>query len=87
MTLGERIMALRLAAGLYAGMKEVKQLIAVCVRREIFRVDHSGSQLPTVSEAGVKRYTDEQIVLQGCGTDEYIYRRRDRRTEQFTPAE
>lgn len=31
----------------------------------------------------VKRYTDEQIVLQGCGTDEYIYRRNDRRTEQF----
>lgn len=31
----------------------------------------------------VKRYTDEQIVLRGCGTDEYIYRRNDRRTEQF----
>lgn len=31
----------------------------------------------------VKRYTDEQIVLQGCGTDEYVYRRKERRTEQF----
>lgn len=32
----------------------------------------------------VKRYTEEEIVLQGCGDDEYIYRRHDRRTEQFT---
>jgi transcriptional regulator with XRE-family HTH domain len=32
----------------------------------------------------VKRYTDEEIVLQGCGEDEYIYRRTDRRTETFT---
>ena len=35
----------------------------------------------------VKRYSDEEIVLQGCGDDEYIYRRTDRRTEQFTTAE
>ncbi len=32
----------------------------------------------------VKRYTDDEIVLQGCGDDEYIYRRRDKRTERFT---
>ncbi len=32
----------------------------------------------------VKRYTDNEIVLQGCGDDEYTYRRTDRRTEQFT---
>ena len=31
----------------------------------------------------VKRYTDDEIVLQGCGDDEYIYRRTDMRTEQF----
>lgn len=31
----------------------------------------------------IKRYTDDEIVLQGCGTDEYIYRRTDRRTESF----
>jgi len=31
----------------------------------------------------VKRYTDDVIVLQGCGDDEYTYRRTDRRTEQF----
>ena len=31
----------------------------------------------------VKRYTDDTIVLQGCGDDEYIYRRADRRTERF----
>lgn len=35
----------------------------------------------------VKRYTDDEIVLQGCGEDEYIFRRTDRRIEQFTPAE
>lgn len=35
----------------------------------------------------VKRYTDDEIVLQGCGEDEYIYRRTDRRTEQFVPFE
>lgn len=33
----------------------------------------------------VKRYTDEEIVLQGCGEDEYIYRRRDERKEVFFP--
>ena len=32
----------------------------------------------------VKRYTDDEIVLQGCGEDEYKYRRDDKRTEQFT---
>jgi len=32
----------------------------------------------------VKRYTDDEIVLQGCGDDEYTYRRTDKRTEQFT---
>lgn len=31
----------------------------------------------------VKRYTDDEIVLQGCGDDEYIYRRHDKRTERF----
>ena len=32
----------------------------------------------------VKRYHDEEIVLQGCGDDEYTYRRTDQRIEQFT---
>ena len=32
----------------------------------------------------IKRYTDDEIVLQGCGGDEYIYRRTDRRTERFS---
>ena len=32
----------------------------------------------------VKRYTDDEIVLQGCGNDEYIYRRKDKRSERFT---
>ena len=31
----------------------------------------------------VKRYTDDEIVLQGCGDDEYAYRRTEKRTEQF----
>lgn len=31
----------------------------------------------------IKRYSDDEIVLQGCGEDEYIYRRGDRRTERF----
>lgn len=31
----------------------------------------------------VKRYTDDEIVLQGCGDDEYIYRRDDNKTERF----
>ena len=31
----------------------------------------------------IKRYTDDEIVLQGCGDNDYIYRRTDRRTEQF----
>lgn len=31
----------------------------------------------------IKRYTDDEIVLQGCGNDEYTYRRLDRRDEQF----
>lgn len=31
----------------------------------------------------IKRYTDDEIVLQGCGDDEYIYRRDDNRTERF----
>lgn len=31
----------------------------------------------------VKRYSDDEIVLQGCGDDEYIYRRSDRRIERF----
>lgn len=31
----------------------------------------------------IKRYTDDEIVLQGCGEDEYTYRRIDLRTEQF----
>ena len=35
----------------------------------------------------VKRYTDDEIVLQGCGDDEYIYRRLDRRDEKFTLCE
>ena len=32
----------------------------------------------------VKRYNDDEIVLQGCGDDEYIYRRTDKRIEHFT---
>ena len=32
----------------------------------------------------IKRYTDDEIVLQGCGDDEYIYRRNDKRTERFS---
>ncbi len=32
----------------------------------------------------IKRYTDDEIVLQGCGDDEYTYRRKDKRNEQFT---
>lgn len=32
----------------------------------------------------IKRYTDDEIVLQGCGNDEYTYRRTDKRTEQFS---
>ena len=31
----------------------------------------------------IKRYTDDEIVLQGCGDDEYTYKRTDRRTETF----
>ncbi len=31
----------------------------------------------------VKRYTDDEIVLQGCGEDEYTYRRTDKRIERF----
>lgn len=31
----------------------------------------------------VKRYTDDEIVLQGCGEDEYTFRRTDIRNEQF----
>ena len=31
----------------------------------------------------IKRYTDDEIVLQGCGDSEYTYRRADKRTEQF----
>lgn len=32
---------------------------------------------------GLKRYTDDQIVLQGCGEDEYIFSREDTRAEFF----
>lgn len=32
----------------------------------------------------VKRYNDSEIVLQGCGEDEYIYRRNDSRDERFS---
>lgn len=35
----------------------------------------------------VKRYTDDEIVLQGCGDNEYTYRRTDKRTEQFAVTE
>lgn len=31
----------------------------------------------------VKRYTDDEIVLQGCGDDEYFYRRNNRLIERF----
>ena len=31
----------------------------------------------------LKRYTDDEIVLQGCGDDEYKYSRSDRRCERF----
>jgi len=33
----------------------------------------------------VKRYSEEEIVLQGCGGDEYVYRRNDRVCERFLP--
>ncbi len=33
---------------------------------------------------GLKRYTDDEIVLQGCGNDEYVYRRTDRALERFS---
>lgn len=33
----------------------------------------------------VKRYNDYEIVLQGCGEDEYIYRRAGKRIERFAP--
>lgn len=32
----------------------------------------------------VKRYTEDEIVLQGCGSDEYFYRRMCERDEVFT---
>lgn len=35
----------------------------------------------------VKRYSDDEIVLQGCGDDEYIYHRTDKKTEQFIKSE
>lgn len=31
----------------------------------------------------LKRYTDDLIVLQGCGMDEYTYRRDARKEEAF----
>ncbi len=31
----------------------------------------------------VKRYTDDMIVLQGCGEDEYTYRRDAQKEEAF----
>ena len=31
----------------------------------------------------IKRYNDDEIVLQGCGNDEYYYRRTDKKTEKF----
>ena len=31
----------------------------------------------------IKRYTDDEIVLQGCNGDEYTYGRTNERTEQF----
>ncbi|MCM1026899.1 MAG: helix-turn-helix domain-containing protein [Roseburia sp.] len=34
---------------------------------------------------GVKRYTDDEIVLQGCGKDEYFYYRNADREEVFSP--
>ena len=35
----------------------------------------------------VKRYTDDEIVLQGCGDDEYYYCRADKRAERFVRCE
>lgn len=35
----------------------------------------------------VKRYTDDEIVLHGCGVDDYVFRRYDKRTEQFAAIE
>lgn len=34
---------------------------------------------------GVKRYTNDEIVLQGCGNDEYSYHRNADRDEMFSP--
>lgn len=36
---------------------------------------------------GVKRYTDDEIILQGCGDDEYPYYRNLYMTERFKPRE
>jgi hypothetical protein len=34
---------------------------------------------------GVKKYTDDEIILQGCGDDEYFYYRDAYMTERFLP--
>ena len=31
----------------------------------------------------VKRYSDDEIILQGCGGDEYPYRREESKFEYF----
>ena len=31
----------------------------------------------------VKRYTDDEIVLDGCGGDEYVFKRKDDSEERF----
>ena len=33
----------------------------------------------------VKRYTDDEIILQGCGDDEYRYNRNDKADERYQP--
>ena len=31
----------------------------------------------------VKRYQQDEIVLDGCGRDEYVYRKKDEKYERF----
>ena len=35
----------------------------------------------------VKKYDDEQIILKGCGDDEYIYRRNEKLAENYIGSE
>ena len=53
---------------------------------EFEKVDCSNGTCVTTNQGiywGVKRYTDDEIVLQGCGDDEYCYYRGVSMTERF----